>query len=86
MVVPEALKMFLVFAKRRPKVAVSKSPVATVVDGVRISSGSNDAGDGGAENSRLSGFPLEGHGDRRDKEDMPSKFCSCVAVGCSMPR
>lgn len=83
MVVPEALDMFLVFAKRRTKLANAALAVQTVPGGGR--SNSDDARDvGEAEVVGLSGVAREGDGSRDDVGMLP-RFCSCATVA-SVPR
>ena len=76
MVVPEALRMFMVFAKRRPK---TQPTMPRVPDSGNDSSSSQSPGDQEAEVAGSSRTAPERGGDRREHVGMGPRFCACAA-------
>lgn len=82
MVVPKALKMFLVFAKRRPKKTPSADDRSAGGRGAEAPSATGPVLEGG-EQARSSHLPriVGGKGDRGAYEGpIPPMFCSCVSA------
>lgn len=77
MVVPEALRMFMVFAKRRPKT----QPTMPRVPDSRSDNSSTiqSPGDQQAEGAGSSRVDPGRGGDRREDVGMGPRFCACAA-------
>lgn len=78
MVVPEALKMFMVFAKRRPKAQPTMRRVPdSVADGSGSSSSSQPPGGQEAEVAGSSRISPDRGGDGRELVGIAPRFCAC---------
>lgn len=88
MVVPEALRMFMVFAKRRPKTrpttTTPRAPDSGNDDGRRSHSRGDQGVEGAGSSSRVAASEREG-GRRERVGVVGPRFCECVAGGRSSP-